>query len=236
MSLSAVTAWLMLTLAALTLQVNITLSGLVPSDQTTQRCPNIPPGACCRSLGLFYGSELVHFTGLQTLDIAFAWDQHIPINTLNNPFSAIRGCSGIPAAYGRGPGIWQLYTHNPEYIMQEMFTFGIHGASYIIGPESLPRDLTQSRMNAIQGIHALVAGGGTWLPSTGSGSSLNPRAAVKRKIATNLIGTAYVGQPPSWIWPSVVTVKGIEYMADEMGNLVFKSSNGQVLDLTHLSH
>lgn len=226
---------ILLIMATLTLQVDITMQGLL-HPQMTQRCPNHPPGQCCRSLGRAYGSELVHFLGLLPLDLAAVWDQRMPNMNLNSQFAGIQGCSGVPAETKNGPGNWHFSPSYPDYDGRAEFEYGVHGASYITMPNRLPPDPAISLLQAAQGGRAFVWGGGSWFASHGASSSrIIPRSLARRGIISALKGTYYWTTPPRWTWPTFVTVNGTEYTDSGTRSLIYKSAGGEILDLRHLA-
>ena len=220
----------------MTFAVDITMElmpGLV-NPMTTQHCPNLAPGQCCRSLGIAQGSEAVHILHLHAMYLAMIWDQRIPNGNLDNNVSPIRGCSGRPAETRTGPGDWHFTPIGPQYL--DRFNFGVHGASYIILPPGVPIDPTTSILQAAQGGIAAMWGGGKWFANHGaSTSSIIPRSTAKRNIISALKGTYYWTTPPRWTWPTFVTVNGTQYTDNGVGNLEYQSVTGETLDLTSLN-
>lgn len=208
--------------------------GLMPA-QLTQRCPNLPPGQCCRSLGLESGSEVVLVQDLMELHMAAIWDQRATNPNPNNQFAGIQGCSGVPAEYKFGPGNWYFAPFSPEYQNQGLFPFGAHGASYFKFPQSLPEDPAESRMAHAEGFGAFSHGGSRWfIDKAIFGSNVIPRSLTRKRRRSHLEGTAYIIGPTTWTWPTFITVNGTEYTDGGVGDLIYKSRNGETLDLTSL--
>ncbi|KAL8821356.1 MAG: hypothetical protein Q9191_007324 [Dirinaria sp. TL-2023a] len=183
-------------------------------------------------------AEDVQFRHLEALDVAAVWQRTLR----NGPASAgstwayFGGCSGIPWQTRWGPGSWQLGTvdqHNNEVDWRSS-----SGASYVRLPLSVPPDTETSDWLRVQGMRALVWGGGQWFARAGAvaGSGMLPRSQiVKRGMRSPNKGTAFLTQPSIWTYPSSIVENGTEYVRDPAQNLTYKSAGGDLLDMMGMS-
>ncbi|KAL8738399.1 MAG: hypothetical protein Q9181_000821 [Wetmoreana brouardii] len=134
-------------------------------------------------------------------------------------------------------GSWRYewaYSNNSRY--------GPSGASYIRLPPRLPPDQTEVDWLNVEGMRALVWGGGNWFTGASSGLSLRKRAATQwpgPQISKNRGfykgGSFYATSPPMMRSPDFITANGTRFTAGGTDGSVYKDAAGNILDFEALA-
>ena len=187
-------------------------------------CENLQPGECCRALPFNILEDItnplithpwfINVVGLHATDIAALWEAP----------GGHPGCSGRPAFTMTGPGDLFQFDFNVDRTKTHRFT----GASYVTMPTRTPPDEKTSAWLSAEGMFGLVWDGGDWFSAAAKQLGV-PGAKTKRNIRSPLKGTAYIGQPPRWRYPSVVSVNGTEYRSSNTSALDYRDSEGRLL-------
>ncbi|KAL8656841.1 MAG: hypothetical protein Q9226_002513 [Calogaya cf. arnoldii] len=243
----------LLTLTACTLQVDITITatgsnlagnaiivapnavpGSNPRTVVIATCPDIPPGECCqppRHLAMLGSS--INFSQLQITDITAVWASRSLINGYTTQ-AVIRGCSGIVAATGSGPGLWSWRA--TADILKDWGS-GAVGASYITLPATLPPDLGTSNWLMAEGVLGLVWGGGQWFASPAAQRVLGRKNSItaKRTAPRGIIRSAKKGEvfsapPLRGRFPTRIQIDGTEY--NHTGTFMYTDRVGNKINLT----
>ena len=157
--------FILVLLTNLSLQVNITLSGLLGVGETgiggylvvngvVATCTEISPGICCqgpRDRWSDNEATNITFEHLTFLDIAAVWEaRQIHIGDQN---VFVSGCSGRVKATRNGPGTWEW---DDEYSRYSWGVGSAYGASYITLPANTPFGSATINALVIQGIFGLA--------------------------------------------------------------------------------
>ena len=245
--------YFLLLLSTSTLQLHVqfeTMSG--PSFD----CHGLLPGQCCalvlpsqlRYMASFWSPEfsaesarswIVNVMNMLADEVAAVWAlSNVDISVVNSILNMDNPCSGRAERTLRGPGDFKTYAWDDyarhmsaegdgSYPPDHYFT----GVSYIRLPKTLPIDRRSSSWLAAEGMLSLVWGGGKWMTERGKHTNI-PRSEKMRRGRTSMLeGTAYIGPPPRWRFPDLITVNGTDYRSPNTSALYYKSADGQVLDL-----
>ncbi|KAL8627454.1 hypothetical protein Q9189_006831, partial [Teloschistes chrysophthalmus] len=242
---SPLVAFALLSLISHTYQVDVTFVNgnlWTPPDVTT--CLDLLPGQCCRNH--FYGQHIaVTWHGLQAGDVSVIWGRRITRMVM------FAGCDGIVLQTGNTPGRWD---YNSAHSHPDDYSFGPSGASYIRLPPKLPPDQLEADWLNVEGMRALVWGGGKWVASSGGGGGgasgvLGPRSddddgaemmtmMMRPQISKNRAlyrgGRFWASTPPGLRFPDLITVNGSVYSAVGRNGTVYKDAAGNLLDVKAL--
>ena len=108
-----------------------------------------------------------------------------------------------------------------------------------LGQLRLPPDLESARWLVFKGMRGLVWGGGEWFSDDASRRRIiegivkrERKGSGKRGIRSERKGKVYIQSPARWVYPAIMEVDGIEFRDGGLGNLVYRSVEGAVLNLT----
>ncbi|KAL8720033.1 MAG: hypothetical protein Q9225_003049 [Loekoesia sp. 1 TL-2023] len=221
--------YLLLTLASLSHQVDIVVSDNHAIYDNSVRCPNIPPGVCCKPpvTGVFAYSN-VTFQHLLAVDIAAVWTFKIRYGVIESPtgVTVTDWCSGSVADSRNGPGRWtwlgQLMPMHPANQEPRRSQWRATGASYIRLPTDLPPGPNIVDTLAIQGLLGLAWGGGEWFVSPAAkrllrGKSNPVPVIVPKDMRSANKGNVLARSPKRVVYPTSMKINGTEYTTDRAG-------------------
>ncbi|KAL8764769.1 MAG: hypothetical protein Q9194_006854 [Teloschistes cf. exilis] len=232
-------AFALLCLVSCTYQVDVTFaagSPWGPHDIERTTCLDILPGQCCQHY-VYAQTIAVTFDGLQVGDVSVAWGRR------TTQVAMIGQCTGIVLQTGAGPGTWN---YNWAHSYDDVYSFGPSGASYIRLPPRLPPGQAEADWLNVEGLKALVWGGGKWVVSGGASGILGPRSnddaemmmMMRPQISKNRAlysgGRFYASPPPGTRFPDLVTVNGSVYSAVGKNGTLYKDVAGHLLDVSSL--
>lgn len=153
--------------------------------------------------------------------------------------SLVGGCSGTVLRTGNTPGTWTYdWIHN----FDNVYSFGPSGASYIRLSPRLPPGQAEADWLHVEGMKALVWGGGKWITGGASGmldrrrkdAGLMPRPQISNNRAFYKGGQFYASPPPAARFPDLITVNGTMYTAVGTNGTVYNDAAGKLLDVNTL--
>ncbi|KAL8688745.1 MAG: hypothetical protein Q9218_005421 [Villophora microphyllina] len=218
-----------------TYQVDVTISsGTLNHIHNEIRCSNLLPGECCYHYNYAQFISVI-FNNLQVGDVTAVWERRTTDREL------IGECSGTPLQTGVTPGTWR-YDWTVSLDGPYIASFGPSGASYVRLPPQLPPGQAEANWLNIEGMKALVWGGGAWI--TRASNTLGLRSndveiqpsgpQISKNRAFYKGGKFYASPPPRTRFPDSITVNGTTYTAHENSGLVYKDPAGNLLDLKAL--
>lgn len=240
---------ILLILVANTLQVDITIHFAARDFDFTSAeftCTNVRPGHCCslpwlHALRLHSVSDLIftiRFDHLLALDIAAVWGVYLPDeHTRDND-----ACRGTIGATRTGPGSWKwdvLHQDGARHLAAK-------GASYISLPSNVPPNTRASKWLTAEGVVGLMWGGDArWFANPRAESILGvdrgassggvaAKSRLKRDIHSPLKGTVWATPPPRSVDPDLVVVNGTEYRDYGEGDLMYRDTAGNILNLSNV--
>ncbi|KAI4110699.1 MAG: hypothetical protein LQ338_008367 [Usnochroma carphineum] len=197
------------------------------------------PGECCSHPPNLIPVR-VDFDNLQVGDVSVVWQrrQHQP-----NTGESIGNCLGSILESRATPGSWSYYS------LVSLIGFGNEpcGASYIRLPPRLPPDEMEVDWLGVEGMKALVWGGGRWFSGAKSKrgvlggrqtvSSYDktvqwPGPQISKNRAFYMGGSFTATSPPRARFPNLTTVNGTQYHADGTDGT---DGAGNTLDLNDLA-
>lgn len=236
-------ALLLLTLVDSTRQVSVTLRSEYNSLlDVSMKCPVLAPGECCTAplatMFRTFSAHVVIFEHLAAWQIAAIWRFRDRSAAYVAVSASATGCSGEVWRSRTGPGSWTWEIWDEPNI--HGYRSPASGASYIEMPRILPPDDKVSAWLSAEGVLGLVYGGGDWFSSPAASRVLghtvgvSPKSRLRRDIRSGSRGTVYAGPPRRWIYPTFISVNGVNYTDEGAGNLLYKDGAGQSLNLTQL--
>lgn len=218
----------------LQVDVNFTFQAYHPEHPfgaiVTITCSDLLPGECCAQPNVAVATQLV-YENLRVGDIAVLWQRR------QTPDRIVIGeCSGQVMMTHSLPGSWRYqWIHGPVILDVPS------GASFIRLPPRLPPDQSESDWLSVEGIRALVWGGGKWFgPASTTSSGPRRRTPVRQsrpQISHNHAvfrgGSFYATPPPKLRFPDRASINGTHYTAMTGTNgLIYQDAGGNRLNLT----
>lgn len=220
---------LLLSYPLLSMQVTVAMSYYIGRVISGSVCQNMLPGVCCRPPGRRRWVERVTVSNLLVGDIGAVWNHRV-VGDLLNGGHVIAGCSGVPAITRAGPiRTWRL---SPDDYHPGGSTH-VTGASYISIPKQLPPLDTDTPWLYAEGLRGLVWGGGNWFADK-DGPSQCSQLHSKRGVISKDKGMVCATAPTLWKYPDLITANGTDYTDNSRGDLVYRSEDGEVSDLSSL--
>ncbi|KAL9576819.1 MAG: hypothetical protein Q9212_006792, partial [Teloschistes hypoglaucus] len=232
----------LLSLISHTHQVDVTFAAGSPwtaDDVQLTTCLDLLPGQCCRNPSYAQNIAII-WHGLQLGDVSVTWARR------TTRVAMFGDCSGVVLQRGTTPGTWDYqWAHSHP----DVYSFGPSGASFIRLPPKLPPGQVEADWLNVEGMRALVWGGGKWIASGASGS-LGPRSddddgaemmmmkmmrpQISRNRALYRGGRFWASSPPRMRFPDLVTVNGTVYSAVGSNGTIYKDAAGNLLDVNAL--
>ncbi|KAL9033795.1 MAG: hypothetical protein Q9180_005759, partial [Flavoplaca navasiana] len=199
-------------------------------------CTNLAPGTCCIA-PRGTGADDVHIQHLTMFDIA-ALFQSRRERSPSGPLILHDECSGRVVDSRPGPGAWRWHRRREG---AEFDSPGIHGASYVTLPRTLPPDGKAKVWMAVEGLLGLAWGDGDWFVNErvksalmGSGGGFSGFKA-KREIRSEKKGRVHSGRPRRRVHPDVLEFWGTRYTEDDGGQgVMYSDGAGNSLNMTKL--